>query len=62
MSNKIQLDKKIRMWISSFKNRSSSSFFYSENTSILMIENKTKKRIKQADKTIKMCLDFILLK
>ena len=37
--------------------------FYSEDTSILIIEkNKTKQGIKQADKKIKMCLDFIFLK
>ena len=38
------------------------SSFYREDTSILIKEKKTKQGKKQADKKIKMCLDFILLK
>ena len=39
------------------------SSIYREDTSILIIgKKKTKQGIKQADKKIKMCLDFILLK
>ena len=40
-------------------------FIYSEDTSILIIgkkEEEKKQGIKQADKKIKMCLDFIILK